>query len=269
MPLNPFSPSSDVDPVTPRPASGPFPEIPDADSLIADAATSHTDTEPVTAGQAAAAVRESSAEIAAVTDTPADPEMDVTTDASRRGEPGVIYQEPEPEKDTPTLEPAKRPDGRSTSKQQRRRFSQVEARRVRERYAYRREMATAMESAEDWESVADTETGIAREFESTRPAIRNIVLGTTYPDAGGPIDTRRRARRDQYETEKDMYGPEVALSKYMSYRPGDTPIAARIGVVVREPGSQPREYSYPAGTRVEVYTCTDQDNGDQDTEADK
>lgn len=285
MTLNPFAKSTGTPPTPPRPASGPFPAVPDADTLKANASTSHTDPAPVTIAQGAAVSSpdhqtpiwptedQAAALHPVLTQDQLDADhtaanqdgMEVTTDRRRQGEPGVIYTEPEAEKDTPTP-PAPRRDGRSTTKH-RRRLSQAEARKVRERYAYRRELADAMESAEDWESVADTEAGLAKDFGATRPAIRNIVLGSTYPNAGGPIDHHRRARRDQYETEKETYGREVALSKYMSYRPGDTDfLPARIGVVVREPGKEPREYTYPAGTHVEV---TSAQGSDQDPETEQ
>lgn len=290
MPFNPFSPSSDADPVTPRPASGPFPEIPDADTLKANAsashtdqaaalqpATSHTDTEPVTAGQAAAAVRESSAEIAAVTDTPADPEMDVTTDASRRGEPGVIYQEPEPEKDTPTPEPAREvnsspsADGQDAAGEKRRRLTTREAKEIRNKYQYLRELAESPESPDDWRSVRSTEIELGRKYDASQATIRSVVLGLTFKNAGGPIDHHRRDRHDQYLINKNNLGPEVARSMNMSYR--ETPVvpSGKMVVEVQKPGKHAREYIYPPGTRITAYILGQdgQDNADQDTEAGK
>lgn len=222
--------------VTPAPGTGPFPAWLPAPTTL-DRATQ----EPAVQAPAPS-----------VQDTPTPPAQDtpaaveVTQDPKRRGEAGVLYTEPEPEKDTPTQT--------RDRTAYRRRLSQAEAREVRVQFQYRRELASDPDSPEDWETLSDTETALAKEYGISRSSITNVVTGRTYPDAGGPIDHHRAARRELYEREAAQYGPEVARSRLMSYRDTGQALPASITVTVQEPGKKPRTFTYAAGTSVTVST---------------
>lgn len=237
---NPFAPTFQAPgqdaptAVTPAPGTGPFPTWPTAATALDRAAQ-----EPAVQAPAPS-----------VQDTPT--AVEVTQDPARRGEAGVLYTEPEPEKDTPTPPAPTQTRDRTAY---RRRLSQAEAREVRVQFQYRRELASDPDSPEDWETLSDTETALAKEYGISRSSITNVVTGRTYPDAGGPIDRHRAARRELYERESAQYGPEVARSRLMSYRDTGQALPASITVTVQEPGKKPRTFTYMAGTTVTVATA--------------
>lgn len=238
MSSNPFGRPTDRPTTQPAPASGPFPEWPEPSTVKDRAgAAQHTPTED---------------------QPPRDPAGTAMTWDSHRGDdqPANTGQ---PSPDALKDHASSSSSSSSDEPRKRRRLTNAEARRVRERYAHRREMAEAMESPEDWESVAGTEDGLAAEFKTTRATIRNIVLGTTFPRAGGPLDTARRARRDQYQADRDTYGAEVAMSKYMSYRqsPGVLTVPPMVKVTITEPGKDPVVHHYPAGTAITLGPAED------------
>lgn len=168
------------------------------------------------------------------------------------------------DQDTPSAGQPSPDDHHAGGDTQRRRLTKTEARTIRERYAYLRDLAESPESPEDWRSVRATETELAGEFGTSQAAVRNVVLGLTYPSAGGPIDTHRRARHDQYLENKRTHGAEVARSMAMSYR--ETPLAApaRLAVTITEPGQPERTYTYPAGTRVAMFSVATDDLDGED-----
>lgn len=244
--------------VTPAPGSGPFPAWPAAATALERATQ-----EPAVQAPAPSAQDTPTAVHPVLTQADLDGDREraaaitAAQDQARQGEGAGMSTEPEPEKDTPTP-PALQPRARTG---QRRRLSQAEAREVRVQFQYRRELANDPDSPEDWETVSDTENALAQEYGISRSSITNVVTGQTYPDAGGPIDRHRAARRELYEREAAQFGPEVARSRLMSYRDTGQALPASITLTVQEPGKKPRTFTYAAGTTVTVAT-TAQDGGD-------
>lgn len=84
---------------------------------------------------------------------------------------------------------------------------------------------------EGFQTLTQTETRLAEAFKISQPMVRRIVLGLSYPDAPGPIDTARRARAKEVLDEAP-------------------PTAVRL--TVTRPGHAPTEFVYGPGTTVLV-----------------
>ena len=119
---------------------------------------------------------------------------------------------------------------------------------IREAYQYSRELALSAPDAESWESVGATEARLAQEYGVSVSTVHSIVLGLTYPDAPGPIDTERRASHEAYQADVARYGVEVARSRQRER----TAVPAVLQVTVTAPdGTTSVEY-HPEGTVVSV-----------------
>lgn len=92
---------------------------------------------------------------------------------------------------------------------------------------------------EGFQTLTQTETRLAEAFKISQPMVRRIVLGLSYPDAPGPIDTARRARAKEVLDEAP-------------------PTAVRL--TVTRPGHAPTEYVYGPGTTVLVEPIAEDPN---------
>lgn len=148
------------------------------------------------------------------------------------------------------------------------RLSNEQVAQVRRDYEWARHLALTARTAEEWETVGETEARLARTHSISATTVHEIVLGLRYQDAPGPIDSARRARHDTYLAERELLGPAVARARMMEV---DVPVAAMVAVTVHTPGQEPVTTWHPAGTRVEVTAGTpspaqDSEDGHHDSE---
>lgn len=80
---------------------------------------------------------------------------------------------------------------------------------LRERHAHIREFRHNEETGESM-SDKDLDTQVAEEFGVSVTHVRDIVLGTTHADVGGPRDVARAKRVDLYGTERLTLGDTEA-----------------------------------------------------------
>lgn len=136
----------------------------------------------------------------------------------------------------------------------RRKLTDDEVEKLRNAYKFRRDLAEAAETPEDWETVNDTLKGIAAESDGlvTASALNRLVLGESYANAPGPLDSARIARRAHSKELATRLGPEAARSmSRSSFR--DAP-PAYVVIEVTRPSGSTKEFTYPAGTAVTVRT---------------
>lgn len=170
---------------------------------------------------------------------------------------------------TPTthdLEPTRRPADTLTGwGTRRRKLTDDEVERLRKAYRFRRDLAEAAESPEDWETVNDTLEAVSAESDGlvTPSALNRLVLGESYAKAPGPLDTTRAARRAHNKELATRLGGDVARSMSRAGHGGATP--SHVVMEVTRPGGQTRAYTYPAGTTITLRTVA----GDMPAKADK
>lgn len=136
----------------------------------------------------------------------------------------------------------------------RRKLTNDEVEQLRKAYKFRRDLAEAAESPEDWETVNATLKGVAEESDGlvTVSALNRLVLGESYVDAPGPLDTARAARRAHSKELAARLGGDVARSMARAGR--NTVAPSHVVVEVTRPGGQTKAYTYPAGTVVTIRT---------------
>ena len=136
----------------------------------------------------------------------------------------------------------------------RRKLTDAEVEHLRKAYKFRRDLAESAESAEDWETVNDTLKGVAAESDGlvTASALNRLVLGESYADAPGPLDSARIARRAHNKALANRVGPEAARSMSRSSFRDATP--AYVVIEVTRPDGATKQYTYPAGTTVTLHT---------------
>ena len=147
----------------------------------------------------------------------------------------------------------------------RRKLTDDEVERLRKTYKFRRELAEAAESPEDWETVNDTLEAISAESDGlvTPSALNRLVLGESYAKAPGPLDTARAARRAYNKELAARLGGDVARSMTRAGHGGATP--SHVVIEVTYPDGNTREFPYPAGTAVTLRTVA----GEMPPKADK
>lgn len=158
---------------------------------------------------------------------------------------------PETDKDTTKAKPADTLTGWGT---RRRKLTDDEVEKLRRDYKFRRDLADAAESPEDWETVNDTLKGIAAESGGlvTPSALNRLVLGESYVNAPGPLDSARIARRAHNKELATRLGGDVARSMARATAHATPP--AYVIIEVTRPNGVTREFTYPAGTQVTVHT---------------
>ncbi len=136
----------------------------------------------------------------------------------------------------------------------RRKLTDAEVEQLRKAYKFRRDLAESAESADDWETVNDTLKGVAAESDGlvTASALNRLVLGESYADAPGPLDSARIARRAHNKELANRLGGDVARSMSRSSFRDATP--AYVVIEVTRPDGVTKEYTYPAGTVVTLRT---------------
>lgn len=147
----------------------------------------------------------------------------------------------------------------------RRKLTDDEVERLRKAYKFRRDLAEAAESPEDWETVNDTLKGVSEESDGlvTPSALNRLVLGESYVDAPGPLDTARAARRAHSREVAARLGGDVARSMARAGRNVAAP--SHVVMEVTRPGGQTKSYTYPAGTVITMRTV----EGDMPPKGDK
>ena len=136
----------------------------------------------------------------------------------------------------------------------RRKLTDAEVEQLRKAYKFRRDLAESAESADDWETVNDTLKGVAAESGGlvTASALNRLVLGESYANAPGPLDSVRIARRAHNKELAKRLGGEVARS--MAGSPCNDPTPSYEVIEVTRPDGSTKEYTYPAGTVVTLRT---------------
>ena len=154
-------------------------------------------------------------------------------------------------KDTARAKPADTLTGWGT---RRRKLTDDEVENLRNAYKFRRDLAEAAENPEDWETVNDTLKGIAAESDGlvTASALNRLVLGESYANAPGPLDSARIARRARNKELATRLGGDVARSMARATAHATPP--AYVVIEVTRPNGVTREFTYPAGTSVTVHT---------------
>lgn len=154
-------------------------------------------------------------------------------------------------KDTARAKPADTLTGWGT---RRRKLTDDEVENLRNAYKFRRDLAEAAENPEDWETVNDTLKGIAAESDGlvTASALNRLVLGESYANAPGPLDSARIARRAHNKELATRLGGDVARSMARATAHATPP--AYVVIEVTRPNGVTREFTYPAGTSVTVHT---------------
>lgn len=124
-------------------------------------------------------------------------------------------------------------------------------------YEYSRDLAKGATTAEEWETVGDTERRLAKEYGVSATTVHEVVLGLRYPNAPGPIDVARRARYDRYLAERETLGEKAALARMRDVDTASDTSAAVVVVAVTLPDqdhADSTQYIYPPGTVVSVTT---------------
>lgn len=136
----------------------------------------------------------------------------------------------------------------------RRKLTDAEVEQLRNAYQYRRDLAESAESPEEWETVSDTLKRIAAESDGlvTASALNRLVLGESYADAPGPLDSARIARRTRNKELANRLGAKAARSMASSTFRDTAP--AYVVIEVTRPDGSTKEYTYPAGTVVTLRT---------------
>jgi len=147
----------------------------------------------------------------------------------------------------------------------RRKLTDEEVAELRETYRYRRELAESAETAEEWETVNDTLEGISAASNGlvTPSALNRLVLGESYVNAPGPLDTARVARRAHNRELAARVGKDAARSMSRAGRHVASP--SHVVIEVTRPDGKTREFTYPAGTEVTLRTVA----GEMPAKADK
>lgn len=147
----------------------------------------------------------------------------------------------------------------------RRKLTDDEVERLRKAYKFRRDLAEAAESPEDWETVNDTLEAISAESDGlvTPSALNRLVLGESYVNAPGPLDTIRAARRVHNKELAARLGSGVARSMSRAGHGGAAP--SYVIVKVTRPDGESRQFTYPTGTVVTVESVA----GEMPPKADK
>jgi hypothetical protein len=136
----------------------------------------------------------------------------------------------------------------------RRKLTDAEVEQLRKAYKFRRDLAESAESADDWETVNDTLKGVAAESGGlvTASALNRLVLGESYANAPGPLDSARIARRARNKELANRLGPEAGRSMARSACKDVTP--SYVVIEVTRPDGATKQYTYPAGTVVTLRT---------------
>lgn len=138
----------------------------------------------------------------------------------------------------------------------RRRFTNDEVEEIRTEYARRRTYVTEVgldaDGAEGWQTITDTVRQLATEYGVGAETINRMVLGVSYQNAPGPIDTARLARHEQYRADKAELGEAVARSRLATRTPATAEAPGVVTITVTRPGEKARVFRYPLGTEVTV-----------------
>ena len=158
------------------------------------------------------------------------------------------------------LNPASETDSKAKSKAstltgwgtRRRKLTDDEVEELRKTYRFRRDLAEAAETPEDWETVNETLEDMAAQSNGlvTASALNRLVLGESYVNAPGPLDTTRVARRAHNRQLATRLGSDVARSMARAGRNVVAP--SHVVIKVTRPGGKTKEFTYPAGTTVTV-----------------
>ena len=120
------------------------------------------------------------------------------------------------------------------------RLDPSEVEQLRTVYARAREYSDEVgPDDEGFQTLTQTETRLGEAFKISQPMVRRIVLGLSYPDAPGPIDTARRARAKEVLDETPPTAVRVTLTR---------------------PGQAPQAFVYGPGTTVLVEPIVDDPN---------
>ena len=185
--------------------------------------------------------------------------------------------EPDPEPEDPTQpEPAQDgpEDPETFTRTGRRLMDPATVQALRGDYEYSRDLAKGATTAEEWETVGDTERRLAKEYGVSATTVHEVVLGLRYPNAPGPIDVARRARYDRYLAERETLGEKAALARMRDVDTASDTSAAVVVVAVTLPDqdhADSTQYIYPPGTVVSVTTLdkTTADKAAQDSSQDQ
>lgn len=140
----------------------------------------------------------------------------------------------------------------------RKRLTHDQVAQIREAYTWARSAAWAAETAEEWENVAATEERLGREYGLSATSVHNLVLGLTYPDAPGPIDTTRRAAYEQYQADMKKFGANVARSRARDIDPAKP----QLRLEIHQPGGEVVSQVLSPGSVVRVaYVPENADQG--------
>lgn len=158
---------------------------------------------------------------------------------------------PEDTKDTAKAKPGDTLTGWGT---RRRKLTDDEVEKLRLNYKYRRDLAESAETPEDWETVTDTLKRLAAESDGlvTASALNRLVLGESYANAPGPLDSARVARRQHNKELSARLGGKAARSMASSTFRNSAP--SHVVIEVTNPTGKVRRFTYPAGTSVTVHT---------------
>lgn len=164
---------------------------------------------------------------------------------------GTVNDPQKAPKDTAKAKPADTLTGWGT---RRRKLTDAEVEQLRGAYQYRRDLAEAAETPEEWETVTDTLKRIAAESNGliTPSALNRLVLGESYAEAPGPLDTARIARRRHNKELANRLGAQAARSMASSTFRDVAP--SHVVIEVTRPDGSTKQYTYPAGTVVTLRT---------------
>lgn len=92
-------------------------------------------------------------------------------------------------------------------------ISDAKALDIRERYEWLHELNN---DAPEHDRIrpGEIDAKIAAEHKISVTTVRDIVMGLTHPQAGGPIDHKRRERRDLLERETESLGETEARRRF-------------------------------------------------------
>lgn len=83
------------------------------------------------------------------------------------------------------------------------------ARSIRERYEDLKELDAGLDR-EERQTSTQRDAQVAKDFGLSLTAVKDIVMGVTHTEAGGPIDHARRQRRELYARERISLGDTEA-----------------------------------------------------------
>lgn len=88
-----------------------------------------------------------------------------------------------------------------------RHISEASARQIRERYEWLKDLD---QGEADPLTPSALDAKVANEFGVSVSSVKDIIMGITHGEAGGPIDQARRTRRDLFARERETLGDAEA-----------------------------------------------------------